>query len=82
MISVGEDDDDFNDELNLKNPYSHITCFIMYLYSLEIGAPTLYSEINRVARSMDFSHLETLGPIQRALSKITKWAEFYKVDKD
>ena len=50
-------------ELGLACPYSKVTCFIVYLYSMEIGSPPLYAEMNRVARDMDTTHLKTLGPI-------------------
>ena len=40
-------------ELGVKNPYSKISCLIVYLYSLELGTPPLYVEANRVARDMD-----------------------------
>ena len=36
--------------LGLWNPYSKVTCIILYLYSMELGTPTLYAEANRVAR--------------------------------
>lgn len=38
-----------DDELCLTNPYSRITCFLIYLYSLEFGSPTLYAELSRAA---------------------------------
>ena len=57
-----------DDELGLTNPYSCVTCWILYLYSLEFGSPPLYAELNRVCRNMDLSELETLGPIAKALS--------------
>ena len=44
-----------DDELSLWNPYSRITCFILYLYSMEFGQPPLYAELNRVCREMDLS---------------------------
>ena len=75
MIAVGQGAYNFDDELNLVNPYTPIVCFIMYLYSMEFGTPPLYAEINRVARNMDLSELETLGPIIHALSAITCGAE-------
>lgn len=37
-------------ELGFKNPYSKISCLISYLYSMELGTPQLYAEVNRVAR--------------------------------
>ena len=62
-------------ELGLLNPYSKITCFLVFLYSMEFGAPPLYAELNRVARVMDVSQILNLGPYARALSVITLDAE-------
>ena len=45
-------------EISLRNPYSKITCFILYLYSMEFGNPPLYAEANRVARDMDLKYLK------------------------
>ena len=42
-------------EIGIDNPYSRITCFILYIYSMEFGTPTLYSELNRIARDIDLS---------------------------
>lgn len=67
-----EDDDP---ELGLRNPYSMITCFVLYLYSLEVGIPPFYAEVNRVARDMDLAYLNTLGPFLKVLSCITASAE-------
>ena len=42
-----------NDEdpiLGIKNPYSKASCLLMQLYSMEIGSPQLYADVNRVAR--------------------------------
>ena len=50
-------------EIGLYNPYSKVTCFVLYLYSMEFGSPTLYAELNRVTRDMDLSQLKNLGPI-------------------
>ena len=36
--------------LGLYNPYSKASCLLMQLYSMEIGSPQLYAEVNRVAR--------------------------------
>ena len=36
--------------LGLRNPYSKACCLLMQLYSMEIGSPQLYAEVNRVAR--------------------------------
>lgn len=66
---------DEEDELDLTNPYSTITCFILYMYSLEFGSPPLYAELNRVVRTMDLTQIENLGPLARALNVITGCAE-------
>ena len=50
------------DDLSLEYPYSRITCFLVQLYSLELGCPPLYSEFNKAARNMDLKYLRTLGP--------------------
>ena len=49
---------------DLQDPYHPAVCMILYLYSMELGSPPLYSELNRVARDMDMSQLENLGPFQ------------------
>ena len=41
------------DDIGLGNPYSPVTTFILYLYSLELGVPALQLEVNRAIRSMD-----------------------------
>ena len=64
--------------LGLRKPYSKATCLMLYLYSMELGSPQLYSEANRVARDMDRTHLRELGPFLRALGQITASAEVYK----
>ena len=40
-------------ELNLMNPNGKIVNLVLYLYSMELGSPPLYYEINRVCRTMD-----------------------------
>lgn len=65
---------------DLWNPYSKVTCTLMYLYSLEIGSPPLYSEINRVCRNNDETSMQTLGPFIKALGEITYKSEGYKID--
>lgn len=49
-----KDQGDFED-LCLRNPYSKITCFILYLYSMEFGQVPLYAELNRASQLMDES---------------------------
>ena len=46
----------------LRNPYYKVSCLILYLYSMELGTPQLYSEANRVARDMDLTMINELGP--------------------
>ena len=53
--------------LGLSCPHSKVTCLILYLYSMELGSPPLYHEINRVCRTMDKSYLLTLGPYIKTL---------------
>lgn len=65
-------------ELDLCDPYSKVTCFILFLHSMELGSPPLYSELNKVCRTMDLKHLETLGPFARCLDTIIEGAERQK----
>ena len=65
----------YDPELNLADPYSKVTCFVLYLYSLEFGTPPLYAELNRVCRQMDTTQLRNLGPIAKVLAVITNSAE-------
>ena len=51
-----------NPELNQKDPYSKVSCLVVYLYSMELGDPPLYAEANRVARELDPHYLSKLGP--------------------
>ena len=64
-----------DDELNVLNPYSRITSFSLYLYSLEFGSPALYSELNRVTRDMDKTYLKQLGAYAEVLGRITCYVE-------
>ena len=73
---------DREDELDLAKPYSKITCLILYLYSMELGSPPLYYEINRVSRSHDETHLATLGPYIMALGLVTSDSENRREDED
>ena len=65
-------------ELGLANPYSKVSCMILYLYSMELGNPPLYAEANRIARDNDLSLIKELGPFLRGLSVITAEAELNK----
>ena len=37
-------------DLNLCNPYSPVCCWVLYLYSMELGSPPLYMVLNRAFR--------------------------------
>ena len=71
-----------DDDYSLHNPYSSVTCFILYLYSMEFGDPPLYAELNRVARNMDKEYVDMLGPFSRALNEVTWQAEDNRRDDD
>ena len=60
-------------ELNFKDGYSKIVCLVLYLYSMELGYPPLYAEINRLSRDLDFTYLKELGPYAMALYFVTMW---------
>lgn len=77
---------DYSDlETGLTNPYSKITCFVLYLYSMESGTPPLYEDLNRVTRAKNSNkdepkpeepeYLMELGPFSQVLSKILSIAE-------
>ena len=73
----------FNDEeddgdLGLSNPYSRISCFVLYLYTLEYGEPSLAQDLSRVARTKDDTMIRSLGPYAQALRKITSEAEAHR----
>lgn len=71
-----------NKQLDICNPYSLITCLILYLYSMELGSPPLYAEINRVTRTMDTSQLRALGPFAQAFSQIINSVSHYFEEDD
>lgn len=71
-----------NDDLDLSNPYSKITCLILYLYSMELGSPPLYYEINRVCRTKDKKELPKLGPYIMALGLVTSHSEQRRDEED
>ena len=68
--------------LGLHNPYSKVSCLILYLFSMELGSPQLYSEANRVARDIDLDYLQQLGPFLRALHVIAFASEKNKKEGD
>ena len=57
--------------LGVLNPYSKICCFVMILYSMELGTPPLYAEVNRVVREMDMKLLQDFGPFLKVLSDVS-----------
>ena len=73
---INWDEDDT--ELSYKNPYSKVSCLLTQLYSMEIGSPTFYSEVNKAAREMDTSKLNCFGPFVQALGFITSFGEAFK----
>lgn len=48
MGIIGTTDND------LGNPYGASACFILQIYSMELGSPPFYAEFNRVCRNQDF----------------------------
>ena len=74
--------DNAKGDYNLNNPYSKCTCLILYLFSMELGDPPLYSEVRRSIRTVDRGSLETLGPFARALDRILSAAESHRQDSD
>ena len=64
--------------LGLENPNSKVCCLMLYLYSMEIGNPQLYADVNRVVRNLDKNYLKELGPFLHALGRVTAAAESYK----
>ena len=62
-------------DLKLINPYSAVACWVLYLYSMELGSPPLYMELNRATREMDKTKLPQLGPFAVALAWVCERAE-------
>lgn len=65
----------FWNDNNLYNPYSIVSCAILQLYSMELGDPPLYNELNRAMRLRDTTYLHHLGPFAYALWIVTTYAE-------
>ena len=68
--------------MDLRNPYGAVCCWVLYLYSMELGSPPLYMELNRACRDQDHSLLPQLGPFAEALSTVCNWAEVEKKKED
>lgn len=77
-----DDENGFNSDSNFCNPYSKITCLILYLLSMDLGSPPLYHTLNKANREMNESMLEKVGPLARGIGKILINAELYRKDKD
>ena len=69
-------------DLHLYNPYSPVVCWLLYLYSMEMGNPALYLELNRVSRDKDQTFLKQLGPFAKALFVVCTFAEEKKENED
>ena len=82
FLSLDDDYKNKEHELNLANPYGKMSSLVVYLYSMELGSPPLYHEINRVCRSMDKAYLLTLGPYIRALGNVTAFSESNRYAED
>ena len=69
-------------DLSIINPYSPVSCWLLYLYSMELGSPPLYLELNRASREMDLTNLPQLGPFAAALGMVCWKAEYNKKKED
>ena len=69
-------------EHDTTNPYGKISCLVLYLYSMEIGIPPLYAEVNRISREMDMKYLRILGPFIKVLGIVTATSERNREDFD
>jgi hypothetical protein len=49
---------------------------------MELGTPPLYAEANRIAREMDMSLLDELGPFIMGLYFVTMWANKSRHESD
>lgn len=67
-----------NDENSLIDPYGKVPTLLLQFFSMEFGSPPLYAEVNRICRTLDKNFLHTLGAYIRALSVLTREAEYNK----
>ena len=72
---MSKKDERYESEMNLYNPYSKVSCLLLYIYTMELSSPPLYSELNKARRTMDTNHLLTLGPYSYGLFSILQRAE-------
>ena len=49
---------------------------------MEIGNPPLYAQLNKVARDMDMSLLDSLGPFARTFKAVTSSADGERTEED
>ena len=49
---------------------------------MEFGDPPLYAELNRAARDLDMSLIDSLGPMAKVMSEITYAAENFREKDD
>lgn len=68
--------------MGVLNPYSKISSFLLYLYTMELGDPPIYAELTRVSRDLDFEYRDVLGPLSKALFDITWQGESFKQPAD
>lgn len=73
---------DGDPEIGMHNPYSKISCFVLYAYSMEFGEPPLYFVVNSAARDMQVQYIPTLGPYAKVLGEIAQRAEQGREDHD
>ena len=46
QMVIDKNSEHYFSDLDIHNPYGKISCLVLYLYSMEIGTPPLYTEIN------------------------------------
>ena len=68
--------------MDIHNPYGAVACWVLQLYSMELGSPPLYMELNRASREIDQTLLPLLGPFAFALGCVCSGAEEFKKKED
>ena len=68
--------------MDLLNPYSPVVCFILSVYSMELGSPPFYAEFNKACYDLDTSRIEQFGPFALVLYLICCEAESRKKKED
>ena len=71
-----------NDDLDLSNPYGAVACWVLSVYSMELGNPPFYAEFNKTCRDMDTTRLKQFGPFAYALLLVCARAERKKKMED